>query len=99
MSAKRGDFDIHVGIERKRLQYGMQLIVAVYLEDADIRELPDDAPEVLPLACPLKLCRSLVLELPEPLDRLSVNVRWNPDFHLDMKKHENVPFLIRSIAT
>jgi hypothetical protein len=90
MSAKRNDFDIHVGVERKRIQDGMQFIVAFYLENADIRESPYDAPEVLPLACPLKLCRSLVLELPEPLDRLSVNMRWDPDFDLDMKEHENI---------
>jgi hypothetical protein len=77
----------------------MQLIVAFYLEDADIRESPYDAPEVLPLACPLKLCSSLVLELPEPLDRFSVKVRWNPDFDLDMKEHKNILFLIRSWRT
>jgi len=69
----------------------MQLIVVVYLEDADIRESPYDAPEVLPLPCPLKLCRSLVLELPKPSNHLSVNVCWNPDFNLDMKEHENIP--------
>jgi hypothetical protein len=75
----------------------MQLIVAVYLEDADIRESPYDAPEVLPLARPLKLCRSLVLELPEPLDRLLVNMRWNPDFDPDMKEHENISVLDQAL--
>jgi hypothetical protein len=98
MSAKRNDFDIHVRVERKRIQDGMQFIVAFYLEDADIRESPYDAPEVLPLACPLKLCRSLVLELPEPLDRLSVNMRWDPNFDLDMKEHENISRLDQALA-
>jgi hypothetical protein len=91
MSAKRGDFDVHIGIERKRLQDGMQLIVAVYLEDADIRESPYNAPEMLPLPCPLKFCRTLVLELPKPLDRLSVNMCWNPDFDLNMEEHGYPP--------
>jgi hypothetical protein len=96
MSAQGGDFDGHVGIERKRLQDGMQFIIAGYLEYADIRESPYDAPEMLPLACRLKLCRPLMLELPEPLDRLSVNMRWNPYFDLDMKEHENISPLDRT---
>jgi hypothetical protein len=69
----------------------VQLIVAVYLEDADIRESTYNTPEMLPLPCSLKLCRPLVLELAKPLDRLSVNMRRNPDFDLDMKEHENIP--------
>jgi hypothetical protein len=99
VSAKRGDFDVHVGIERKRLQDGVQLIVAVYLKDADIRESTYNAPEMLPLPGCLKLCRPLVLELPKPLDRLSVNMRRNPDFDLDMKEHQNIPFLDQGLQT
>jgi hypothetical protein len=99
MSAKRNDFDIHVGVERKRIQYGMQFIVAFYLEDADIRESPYDAPEVLPLPCPLKLCRSLVLELPKPLNRLSVDMRRNPDVDLDMKEHEDISLRDQALQT
>jgi hypothetical protein len=71
----------------------MQLIIAVYLEDADIRESTYDTPEMLPLACPLKLRRPIVLEFPEPLDRLSVNRRRNSDFDLDMKEHVIIPVL------
>jgi hypothetical protein len=99
VSAKRGDFDVHVWIERKRLQDGVQLIVAVYLEDADIRESTYNAPEMLPLPGCLKRCRTLVLELPKPLHRLSVNMCRNPDFDLDMKEHQNISFLDQALKT
>jgi len=46
MAAERGDFDFHVRIERQRLQDAMELLGAIDLEDADIRELPHDAPQM-----------------------------------------------------
>ena len=94
MSAKRNDFDIHVGVERKRIQDGMQFIVAFHLEDTDIRETSYDAPEMLPLACTLKIGRALMLKPSEPLDRLAVNVRRNRDFDSYVKKHAISPLLI-----
>jgi hypothetical protein len=57
MSAKRGDFDIHVWIKRERLQDGMQFIVCIHLENTNIRKASYDSPQVLPLARPLKICR------------------------------------------
>jgi hypothetical protein len=95
MLAECGDFNIHVRIERERLQDGMQFIVAGHLENTDIREAPHDAPEVLPLAGPLKIGGSLMLEVSEPLDRLAVNVRRNRNFDSYVKKHEISPFPIR----
>jgi hypothetical protein len=94
MSAKRGDFDIHVWIKRERLQDGMQFIVCIHLENTNIRKASYDSPQVLPLARPLKICRALMLELSETLDRFAVNVRRNSDFDSYVKKHELSPFPI-----
>ena len=66
----------------------MQLIVAGYLENTDIREASYDAPQMLPFTGPLKIGRPLMLEVPEPLDRRAVNVRWNRDFNSYVEKHE-----------
>jgi hypothetical protein len=94
MSAERVDFDIHVRIERERLQDGMQFIVAVHLENTDVRKASYDAPQVPPLTRLLKIGRALMLKLSEPLDRLAINVRRNRDFDSYMKKHEISPFPI-----
>jgi hypothetical protein len=91
MPAERDNFDGHVRIKRERLQQGMQFIVAVHVENTDIRELPHQAPQVFPFARPLKLGRALMLELSEPLDRLTVNVRGNCNFDSNVKEHEVSP--------
>jgi hypothetical protein len=94
MSAERGHFDIHVRIERERLQDGMQFIVCIHLKNANIRKASYDSPEVLPLARPLKIGRPLMFEFSETLDCFAIKLRWNSDFDSYVKKHELSPFPI-----
>ena len=72
----------------------MQLVVAGYLENTDIREASYDAPQMLPFTRPLKVGGPLMLEVSELLDRLAVNVRRNRDFDSYVKKHEIYPLPI-----
>jgi hypothetical protein len=93
MSAERRDLDVHIGVERKGFQDGVQFIVALYVEYAHIREATDDAPEMLPLARPLEFRRALVLELPQPMDGRSIHVIEDPYFYLNLKEHERFSLL------
>jgi hypothetical protein len=91
--AERGNLGIHIGVERKGFQDGVQFIVALYLEYADICEATDDAPEMFRLARPLEFRRALVLELPQALDGGSIHLIRDPDFYLNLKEHERLSIL------
>jgi hypothetical protein len=88
MSAEWRDLDVHIRVERKRFQDGVQFIVALHVEYAHIRKATDDAPEMLPFARRLEFRRALVLKLPQPIDGRSIQVIWNADFYLNVKEHE-----------
>jgi hypothetical protein len=90
MTAEGGDFNAHVRIERQRLQDGVQLVVAFDLEDAAVCKPTHNPPQVLPLTRALQLGRSLVLELAEPLNGLSINGRGDPDFNHDVEHHRAI---------
>jgi hypothetical protein len=93
VSAERRDLDVHIGVERKGLQDGVKFIVAFYVEYADIREVTDDAPQMLPFARPLEFRRALVLELPQPIDGRPIHVIGDHDFDLNLKEHKRFSIL------
>jgi hypothetical protein len=74
----------------------VQLIVALYVEYADIREASHDAPEMFPLSRSLEFRCTLMLELPQSLDGPSVHVVGDPDFYLNLEEHERISILIGS---
>lgn len=93
VSAERRDLDVHIGVERKGFQDGVQFIIALYVEYADIREATDDAPEMLPFSHSLQFRRALVLELPQPIDVGPIHVIGDADFYLNLKEHERYSIL------
>jgi hypothetical protein len=45
---------------------------------------------MLPFSSALQLGRSLVLELPQPVDGFSIDLRWDPYFDLNLEHHRGV---------
>lgn len=89
MVTKRRYLDLHKGVKRQRIQNVVQFGRAFHLEDADVRVLPCDAPQMQPLALLLELLRTLVLLLAQVFDLFRVRIMRNPDGNLHMEQHVN----------
>ena len=69
MMAESGHLDLHERIEGQRTQNFMEFGGALHIEEADVRVLAGDAPEMEPLAlqlqflCPLVLLRAELFDL------------------------------------
>jgi hypothetical protein len=61
MVAERGHIDFHERIERQRTQNFVEFGRTLHIEDADVRVLPGNPPQLQPLALQLQFFRSLVL--------------------------------------
>jgi hypothetical protein len=56
MAQQGHHFDLHKWEQRQRRQHGVQFIVVPDIEDADVRVLPGNAPQVAPGAGLLQFC-------------------------------------------
>jgi hypothetical protein len=88
MSTKCSHLDLHIWVERKGLQNLVKLGRSFDLEDADIRELPNDTPEMQPVALTLKLSRPFVLSGTQLIYLFRSDVMGNPDSYGDVEQHE-----------
>ena len=91
MPAKRRHLCLHERMQRQRLEDLVQLARALDPEDTDVGPLPDDPPEMEPLALTLQLGRALVLKRAQPLDLLGIHSERRPDGDGDMKQQDVTP--------
>jgi hypothetical protein len=69
----------------------VQLIRALHVEDADVRVLPDDAPQVAPSAVPLQLLCASFLVGAQFFDVFRVRIGRNVNVHSDVEQHDLAP--------
>jgi hypothetical protein len=69
----------------------VELGVVFDIEDADVRVLPSDPPDVSPRARSLQLLESLLLGSLQALCLGAVEGKGDVDIHLDHEKHQLAP--------
>src|SRR5690606_7465986 len=80
--------NFHERKQRKGADKVMQLLDVLDIENADVRVLPGNAPEVAPLALALELLRSCPLHSLQLIGTDRVKVVGDANIHANMKQHE-----------
>ena len=91
MSAERRHLGLHVGMQRQETPGSREARRALDPEDADVRPLADDAPEMEPFALTLQLGRTFVLERAEPFDSSGSAPVRRPDSDEDVRTARLIP--------
>src|SRR3954451_17464149 len=87
VSRQGRDGHLHEGEQRQGGQNAVQLVVAFDIEDADVRIVAGDAPQVPPLAGALKVLGFRLFFGFQPLESLRVDIVRRAHIHADAVQH------------
>jgi hypothetical protein len=87
MATEGCHFDLHKGKKWERCQELMQFVGALDVEDADIRVLAHDPPQMAPNTVALQLLRAGLLIRAQFVDLLGVGVVGDVYVHANVEQH------------